>query len=388
MIGFVLVLLSTGANQRNVPETSQDVKTFGAKGNGTNDDTSAIQAAINNLGANGGAVVFPAGVYKTTATLTVPEKVTLKGTGMRSSVISFSGAGYAIALGSASAKSMVYGTGVADMGVVLTNATSNGITLQTTAGAVVMNVYLEGLIPNSSTAVFVDGGNVANQFTALTNIVANHVKYGFRLGTSGAGTVTSVVATNINSFGDTIHGVKDSVGIQIDQDQGQGSRFYGGNVESCTYGIYGKGSYVLVNGMRFEGNDTDVYLDKASSAWLISGGMGLDRVTNNATRNQITTSFRSNTEPFGTTSAADYLSGSVPWDPARIADSAVTSTDVNVPGALVGNPVSVGFSQPLPAGAMLSGAVSAPNVVTVTLFNKTGRPLDLGTGQLRADVRR
>jgi len=33
-----------------------------------------------------------------------------------SSTVSFSGAGYAIALGSASSKSMIYGTGMSDMG--------------------------------------------------------------------------------------------------------------------------------------------------------------------------------------------------------------------------------------------------------------------------------
>src|SRR5258708_35103854 len=149
---------------------------------------------------------------------------------------------------------MVFGTGLGDMGVLLSNPSSNGVTLQTTAGAVITNVYLQGDIPNTSTAIFVDGGNVANQFTSLTNIIANHFKVGYRLGSSGTSTTTSLVATNINSFGDTIYRVKDSIGIQIDEHHGQGSRFYGGNMESCTNGIYGKGDFVMINGMPFEGN--------------------------------------------------------------------------------------------------------------------------------------
>lgn len=48
------------------------VEDFGAVGDGVADDTSAIQAAINYIGAAGGGVVrLPKGVYKTTSTLTI-----------------------------------------------------------------------------------------------------------------------------------------------------------------------------------------------------------------------------------------------------------------------------------------------------------------------------
>ena len=40
-----------------------DVKAYGAKGDGANDDTAAIQSAINALGGNGGTVFFPPGSY-------------------------------------------------------------------------------------------------------------------------------------------------------------------------------------------------------------------------------------------------------------------------------------------------------------------------------------
>lgn len=48
------------------------VESFGAVGNGTTDDTTAIQNAINSLSATGGTVVFGAKHYKTTAALTIP----------------------------------------------------------------------------------------------------------------------------------------------------------------------------------------------------------------------------------------------------------------------------------------------------------------------------
>lgn len=50
-----------------------NVKSFGATGNGTTDDTAAIQAAINSVASTlGGTVFFPTGTYKITATINVP----------------------------------------------------------------------------------------------------------------------------------------------------------------------------------------------------------------------------------------------------------------------------------------------------------------------------
>jgi hypothetical protein len=58
------------------------VRDYGAKGNGVADDTAAIQAAINSLGAQGGVVEFPIGTYRCTSELnpgTIP--VILRGQG-------------------------------------------------------------------------------------------------------------------------------------------------------------------------------------------------------------------------------------------------------------------------------------------------------------------
>jgi carbohydrate binding protein with CBM6 domain/pectate lyase-like protein len=53
---------------------------YGATGNGTTDDTAAIQSALNAAGANGGGIVYlPGGHYKTSTTLTVPSGVELRG---------------------------------------------------------------------------------------------------------------------------------------------------------------------------------------------------------------------------------------------------------------------------------------------------------------------
>lgn len=74
----------TAQISRTVQARLQDyvsVKDFGAIGDGTTDDTAAIQAAINSVNANGGGVVlFPAGTYAC-ANLWPKDNVTLQGEG-------------------------------------------------------------------------------------------------------------------------------------------------------------------------------------------------------------------------------------------------------------------------------------------------------------------
>lgn len=68
-----------------------NVKDYGAVGNDSADDTSAIQAALDAAEAStyGGIVYIPAGIYKTTSALTVSDrKVSIRGDGAESSVIS------------------------------------------------------------------------------------------------------------------------------------------------------------------------------------------------------------------------------------------------------------------------------------------------------------
>jgi hypothetical protein len=74
-----------------------NVKDYGATGNGTTNDTTAIRNAIAALPANGGIVFFPAGTYKMTGTLTITKHSTHLvgegggGIGTSATVLDFSG---------------------------------------------------------------------------------------------------------------------------------------------------------------------------------------------------------------------------------------------------------------------------------------------------------
>jgi len=62
------------------------VTDFGAKGDGTTDDTNALQTAIDSAYVQGSTVHIPAGNYKITQTLNVPAGVQLKGDGLGNSL--------------------------------------------------------------------------------------------------------------------------------------------------------------------------------------------------------------------------------------------------------------------------------------------------------------
>jgi hypothetical protein len=87
----------------------------------------------------------------------------------------------------------------------------------------------------------------------------------------------------------------------------------------------------------------------------------------------------------GGTPIVRHLSGTASWEPPDVSHGAAVWTAVAVRGAAPGDTVAVGYSKPVPPGALLVGAVTAADVVTVTLLNQTSNSLKLEPGLLRAD---
>jgi hypothetical protein len=71
----------TKASYSMISGARGNVVDFGAIGNGTVDDTVAIQAAIDSFTSTGGVLEFPVGNYKITSTLTVNKPIILLGRG-------------------------------------------------------------------------------------------------------------------------------------------------------------------------------------------------------------------------------------------------------------------------------------------------------------------
>lgn len=69
-------------------ENFVDVKSFGAKGDGSTDDTIAFQDAISSMANRGGKILIPQGNFLITSTLVIPPSVSLQGAGMFNTMLS------------------------------------------------------------------------------------------------------------------------------------------------------------------------------------------------------------------------------------------------------------------------------------------------------------
>src|SRR5262249_54923079 len=58
-----------------------NVKSYGAVGNGSTDDTTAITNAISAIPSAGGVLYFPAGIYKVTSGFTISKPIMIIGEG-------------------------------------------------------------------------------------------------------------------------------------------------------------------------------------------------------------------------------------------------------------------------------------------------------------------
>ncbi len=80
LVSLLVLLLSLHAFAAESGQVVWNVHDYGAKADGTTDDTQALQAAIDTCAAaGGGTVVLPAGTYFTAGTLSLPPQVKLSG---------------------------------------------------------------------------------------------------------------------------------------------------------------------------------------------------------------------------------------------------------------------------------------------------------------------
>lgn len=120
-----------------------NVKAYGAVGDGSANDTTAILAAIAAAIAVGGIVWFPAGVYKITSTLNLTGAVTLSGAGM---------AQFLFNIGSPLGTRLVWGGSAG--GTMINICPAAGATIPV-YGAVVEGMSIEGGATNTSTGASV-----------------------------------------------------------------------------------------------------------------------------------------------------------------------------------------------------------------------------------------
>lgn len=212
------------------------VKDFGAVGDGITDDTAAIQAAID---ADLGNVLFPAGIYRTTAPITMTEvTVSLYGEGKRFNIgvaseilIDHAGIGILIA-------------DKAHIGVFLQDLRFNRAAAYLTQGA---NISLDGNGPSPSEVVshinmlrvHIQGGAYALLlrgviFGAFDYVTINSSLNGVIF--NGAG--STFPANNVISFSQLSISGATTAAITFQGDAGRNIMFFNCDIESSNYTIY------------------------------------------------------------------------------------------------------------------------------------------------------
>ncbi|MBI4242966.1 MAG: right-handed parallel beta-helix repeat-containing protein [Planctomycetes bacterium] len=267
------------------------------------------------------------------------------------------------------------------------NSTYQGIRVYHAGTGKVNNVRIED---NTVTGGAQHGILIANSAVMQTIVMGNHILNNVGTGILVSGNDT-IVANNVLLGNGT-------------QYSNTGTRTVAsGNIIDTISGKYIVYEDVTINATgptglvvsRGSGYDVGMQLDQSGvAAWTLhniatSGTFGIQQA--GLERLSITTNGAvtiPGTLAVGGDGAAitRHLSATTTWDPPSISNGAATSTTLTVSNAVVGNTVAVGFSTAVPGGALLVGAVTAANTVTVTLANHTGGALNLASGTLRADV--
>lgn len=269
---------------------SVSIKDFGSTIDGSTNDSTTNQSAINALGAPGGEVLSTPGTTNiSTIGLTLPASANWSGKGKRSSIISYSGTGYAATLGG-TASSLYYGCGIRDSQILLTARSGKGVLAQGTAGANIRNLYIEGPSPvgagDSTIGVAIDGSNASAFFNTLDSIHCNHIKTGFKItGPTSATNATTQMLSNCQAFGDVVAVPGNgSIGLLVTESNGNGTVVSGGNFEQCQTGVMieGGGTSISMFGTRFEANTTDINLNLFSYGSAFFGLKNLNNVTDNS----------------------------------------------------------------------------------------------------------
>ena len=183
-----------------------NVEDHGAVGNGTADDTAAIQAAINA----GGRTFFPAGTYKITAPLKLGSGSSLVGASTALTTISASHAGPAITTISPGVRRFnlritsltISGPGAATVGSV-------GLDLDSVSSSHVSDVVATGFEKGIRVHSAINGGSVYNRFS---NVTGQSSGRGWSLEASGsnANTLDQCRANGNTQYGIVIENSNDN----------------------------------------------------------------------------------------------------------------------------------------------------------------------------------
>jgi Endopolygalacturonase len=248
---------------RNLFE-QENVRAYGALGDGVTDDTAACQAAID--AAAGRTVFFPKGTYKLTSSLILPSYVTLRGAGPRRGGASLTGKNFYLL--KVNASGCFEGTVVEDMNLGLDPTSTSGGCIQFKnncyiSAPLLRNLEMSGSTLSSDPVVHL-GTWVGGRMTGC-NITGGQIS--LKLGGAGLG----FVSCNLNIIDNCTIGTLSTIaGAQV-EGGAEGNTFLSCDFESCHGNgiiIHGAANSTHLQACWFESNQkTDIYLE---DAWQVS----------------------------------------------------------------------------------------------------------------------
>jgi hypothetical protein len=204
----------TGAVTQSVQtklRESISVKDFGAVGDGTADDTAAIQAAFNYAAIRGCKVFFPEGRYKHTGlVIDLRSSIVLEGAaqphlgpgvdGPMGSALIYTGSGYGLEVKYTSGTTFTYRFDIKDLGFWASGASATVQAMIYCRNIQETMFYNIGILPTSgvtiSKGIFFDGAGITHvDYSIIAGPVVG-IDFGFRTGGQGSGGV-SITRCNI-----------------------------------------------------------------------------------------------------------------------------------------------------------------------------------------------
>jgi len=321
-----------------------NVKSFGALGDGSTDDTTAINAGLNSLVTSGGTLFFPAGNYRISSRIQVPTIVKMQGAGKRTSFITalggFPSSTVLVQLGR-DTDSTVFDCGLLDL-TVDCNAIAGSIGVQGTnlnEGCGLFRVIVKNF---RDTGVFyITSEHFKNEDLEIVNTNTSNnycAKIFGNVSVYPAGLAINIGVDRITTFGlsgSTLAGIwlKD---VMID-----GVNWH---CEGATDGVLVDGNNVegFIAGMEAVSNITNaIHFNGTSNLALV----GIVRAFATHTIKDDTTSTTINDDviPFWSRSTSNALNVTY----VTTSPYVVVATDYGIIGNRVGN--SVGLSMPTPS---------------------------------------
>lgn len=266
---------------RRVDE-SISVKAYGATGDGTTDDSAAIQAAIHAVGAAGGGTVhFPPGRYNTGVTSVTldADNVWLVGVGRGPSQVQYGGSGTAIQIGAPGGKAHSYcglqGLLISKEGTAR-QAGSTGIAQYSGQSLCIRDCRILGF----ERGILLDGNGDNGRMGYITDCRIDNVRIsGPTIGLDIQSPVTALMATGLHIVGpgQTQAG---TCGIYFGPNCGQGNFVAETSIEAIDTGVSLGGGFSQIAGLRLEHCATGIaFTDATADGFKVYGCLALQCTT-------------------------------------------------------------------------------------------------------------